>query len=156
MFSFDLRDKCKTMMELVLDLDNLSPDIDNDEKERRMALLSPNRHVIKSFFNVPDKDDGDERDDGDIDGDDEEERSMAALALAWRHWSIRHSSFDGDGDKCNGDEGNGDEGDGDGDGNNGGCDTEQVMKENGILILNDYGEQSHGEATLVIYLSYTV
>merc|ERR1740124_1927388 len=95
------------MMELLLNLDDISPDIDGDEKERRMASLNPSRHFIKSFFNVPAKNDGDdgndgeegeENSDGEEDGegeeddDVEEERSTAALTLARSRWSVRPAS----------------------------------------------------------------
>jgi len=97
------------MMELLLDLDDLSLDIDDDEKERRTALLNPSRHCIKSFFNVPDKYDGDDGNDGDDgeengdgDGDGEKDRNTAALTFTWCCRSVRPAIRDGEGDKGDG------------------------------------------------------
>ena len=111
------------MMELLLDLDDLSLDIEGDEKETRMTSLNPSHHRIKLFFNVPGKDDGDNGNDGDDgeengdgdgdgeeDGGSKEDRSMAALTLTRCCWSVRPSICNGEGDKGDGDEGNGDEG----------------------------------------------
>ena len=87
------------MMELLLDLDDLSLDIDGDEKERRMASLNPSRHRIKQFFNVPDKDDDDDgsdvddgKDNGDGDSDEEEDMNMATLTITQCCWYVRSAS----------------------------------------------------------------
>ena len=82
------------MMELLLDLDDLSLDIDGDEKERRMASLNPSCPRIKSFFNVPDKDSDvdDGKDNGDGDSDDEEDRNTATLTITWCCRDVRSAS----------------------------------------------------------------
>jgi len=71
--------------------------------------------MVMKALNIPDKDDGDDDNDsdkgeenGDGGGDGEEERNTAALMLAWRCWSVRPTSCDGNGDKGNSDEGDGD------------------------------------------------
>jgi len=108
--------------------------------------------MVMKDFNIPDIGDDDDDNDGDEgeengdgDGDGDEDRSTVVLTLAWRPWSVRPASRDGDGDKGNGDEGDGDEGDGDegngdGDGNTGGGygAIEQVTMVNGLLVLNNY------------------
>jgi len=114
-----LRGNDKTIMELLLDLDNLddlSPDIDGNEKERRMASLNSIHNRTKSFFNIPDKDDGDYgndgygEDNGDSDGDNEKNKNTAVLMLTRCYRSVRPTIRDGEGNKGNGDEGDGDEG----------------------------------------------